>query len=238
MYGRNAGNNNCDDGVPSELPGWADTGGSSVLMNGRPMDGNDYDKVGIDTAGPGFEGNRTSCDQMFESDHYACWVDNIRSFVINPDQLVRLTGVLALDDHARDKDGGRIEIHPVYSIDVVNATPSANLTGVWAGTDHGTYFVRQLGPPAASMWWLGLSADRGRTFANVFHGNYVETSAGFFLVSGSWADVPMGPNGARSSGVLSFHSSPGNLRLQRSMQPMEVTGGFGGSSWMKLYDAP
>jgi hypothetical protein len=228
MYGRDAGRDKCRGQVLSQLPGWADTGSSSALINGRPMGGNDYNKLQIDSRGPGPAGE-TLCQLMFWSDKDACWVDRIGSVVIAPDQLVRITGVLANDEHER----GRIEIHPVYSIDVVNATPSANLTGVWAGNDNGTYFIRQLGPPAPAIWWLGLSADRGRTFANVFHGNYVETSAGFFLVSGSWADVPMGPNGARSSGVLSFNSSPGNLRLQQ----MEVTG-FGGSPWMKLYNAP
>ena len=231
MYGRGAGRDNCRGEVPSQLPGWADTGSSSALINGRPMDGSDYNKVEIDTAGPGFQG-RTSCDQMFHSDKYACWVDRVGSVVINPGQIVRLTGVLSLDEHARDENGGRVEIHPVYSIDVVNATPGASWTGVWAGNDEGTYFIRQLGPPANTVWWLGLSADRGRTFANVFYGKYVETSTGF-VASGTWADVPMGPNGARSSGVLSFDSSPNNLSLQQ----VQTTGGFGGSSWMKLYDA-
>jgi hypothetical protein len=233
MYGRDAGRTNCTREAPSQLPGWADTGSSSALINGRPMNGRDYNKLEIDSRGPGPAGE-TLCQLMFWSDKNACWVDRIGPVVISPGQLVRLTGVLGLDLHAGDENGGRIEIHPVYSIDVVNATPSANLTGVWAGDDKGTYFIRQLDPPAATVWWLGLSADRGRMFANVFHGKYVETSAGFFLVSGSWADVPMGPDGARSNGMLSFDSSPGNMSMHR----METTGGFGGSSWMKLYKAP
>jgi hypothetical protein len=228
MYGRRAGRSNCPGEVLSQLPGWADTGSSSALLNGRPMDGSDYNKLHIDSRGPG-PGGETLCQLMFWSDEHACWVNRVGSIVIAPGQLVRITGVLANDEHER----GRIEIHPVYSIDVVNATPGASWTGVWASDDQGTYFIRQLGPPAATVWWLGLSADRGRTFANVFHGKYVETSKGF-VASGTWADVPMGPNGARSSGVLSFESSPGNLLLQR----VQTSSGFGGSSWMKLYEAP
>jgi hypothetical protein len=230
MYGRGADRNHCRGDVPSQLPGWADTGSSSALINGRPMDGTDNDKLYIDSRGPGPSGE-TLCQQMFGSDQNACWVDRVGSVVIAPGQLVRITGVLAEDEHER----GRIEIHPVYSIDVVSATPGASWTGVWASDDNGTYFLRQLGPPAATVWWLGLSADRGRTFANVFHGKYVETSKGL-IASGTWADVPMGPNGARSSGVLSFDSSPGNLLLQRVQE--QTSGGFGGSSWMKLYEAP
>ncbi|HKV93359.1 MAG TPA: hypothetical protein VJW20_12500 [Candidatus Angelobacter sp.] len=58
------------------------------------------------------------------------------------------------------------EIHPIYSIDVINfpfrpedgnAPARPNLTGVWGGTDGSTYYVRQIGN---AVWWLGQLRDR------------------------------------------------------------------------------
>ena len=58
------------------------------------------------------------------------------------------------------------EIHPVYSIDVINspfrpediALPARkNLTGAWGGSDGSTYYVRQIGN---TIWWLGQMRDR------------------------------------------------------------------------------
>ena len=66
------------------------------------------------------------------------------------------------------------EIHPVYSIDVINYpyrpedtnTPGAtDLTGTYGGSDGSTYYVRQTGSTnihqlGRTIWWLGLMRDR------------------------------------------------------------------------------
>jgi hypothetical protein len=58
------------------------------------------------------------------------------------------------------------EIHPIYSIDIINypfrpedITNSARLylTGAWGGSDGSTYYVRQIGN---TIWWLGMMRDR------------------------------------------------------------------------------
>ncbi len=60
--------------------------------------------------------------------------------------------------------------------------------GEWRGDDGGTYHMRQIG---GDMWWVGISADNGNTFTNVFHGQIHGN-----LVTGGWLDVP---NGAHQS---------------------------------------
>ena len=66
------------------------------------------------------------------------------------------------------------EIHPVYSIDVINFpyrpedinTPgSTDLTGTYGGSDGSTYYLRQTGGTnihqlGRTIWWLGLMRDR------------------------------------------------------------------------------
>jgi len=74
-------------------------------------------------------------------------------------------------DHDDGADTQNQEIHPMYALDFVQnfqlPRPFAQLTGVWSGDDAGTYYVRQIGN---TVWWLGVSVDEGRTFANVFRG--------------------------------------------------------------------
>jgi hypothetical protein len=55
------------------------------------------------------------------------------------------------------------------------------LTGVWKANDGGTYYVRRLG---TTVWWMGESADEGRSWTNVFKG---VLSGDTF--TGEWADV-------------------------------------------------
>jgi len=135
----------------------------------------------------------------------------------------------------------------------------ADLTGVWAASDVGTYYVRQVGD---EVWWLGLSRDQGRTFANVFHGFAQYRGADGEplakpLIEGDWADVPIGENGSMNSGQLRLGGSfcvnpydPSDFNIYRP--PCTVSrplpqwniletqftnnGNFGRSRWLKLYD--
>ena len=151
--------------------------------------------------------------------------------------LIRVIGTLVLDcghgifrncleDHPNEQNQ---EIHPVYSIDLLQnfhlPRPTATYTGVWAGSDIGTYYVRQLGD---TIWWLGLSQDQGRSFANVFKGNLQGS-----VITGEWADVPVGTN-LLNAGTLAVvgDGGPASIRLNRNSE----TGNFGAQSWQKLYD--
>jgi hypothetical protein len=206
MYGRTEG------GRQALLPGWNESGANSVLWNGSPMNG---------FVGPLPVGTR-----------------------------VRITGVLVLDcghcdfpytschDCAdNDAEPNNLEIHPVYSIDVLQnfdpPRPNADLTGVWAATDVGTYYVRQVGN---TVWWLGLSRDRGQTFANIFQGTIQQgTTAGEKSIIGDWADIPLGV--VRSSGTISLRSDhTRRTDSPTTLNKINFTGGFGAQRWEKLYD--
>jgi hypothetical protein len=179
MYGRQG---SCDDHFGTALlPGWADHGSNSVLINGRPING--AVKVGHSEPNqpciflqpcPGGGSELNAGIQLGK-------------LLLSAEEgtLVRITGALILDcghatkappnvrpcyDDTGDMDEvtGSLnqEIHPIYSIDVINfpfrpedgnVAARANLTGVWAGMDGSTYYIRQIGN---TVWWLGQMRDR------------------------------------------------------------------------------
>jgi hypothetical protein len=163
-------------GFASLLPGWADLFSASVLLNGRPINGKlpnpqltepckfiqpcpRFDPLGIQI------GNLSLIDGTY----------------------VRVTGALVLDcghhrgldhpcfdDHPDGDSDDQYdisshqnqEIHPIYSIDIINfplrpedilIDARKNLTGAWGGSDGSTYYVRQIGN---TIWWLGQMRDR------------------------------------------------------------------------------
>jgi hypothetical protein len=241
MYARNAkADNNCaGTGVPSLLPGWAESGSHSVLLNGRPLDGEAPANVVIsDLPTPGAQiatcnaGNPgDSVDGIFNNDKdYPCWVIAMAGKVLRPGTEVRVTGVLAKDDHTDFGTPG-VEIHPAYTIEVVDPVRTTDLTGAWEADDDGIYYMREIRHANGrnELWWLGLSNDRGRRFTNVFHGWY--TGGG---ISGDWADVPL------SDGIGSGHLWLRDLFVDQPPNTSLVllpasTGDFGAHHWDQLY---
>ena len=219
MYGReNSGWPDCAAAPRNLLPGWNERSGWSVLINGRPVEGL------LTVVNPDDAENR------------------FLSFAVGPDgqtvelhanTFARVTGVVA-DDAGHDNNPP--EIHPVYAIDLRQdfAAPRpqpVTLSGVWHGSDNGTYYLRQIGH---EVWWLGLSPDQGRSFANVFHGTIGATGA----LDGQWTDLPMGANGAFSGGTLLLGGDPADPQLSTTLNKTGETGGFGASTWTKIYDTP
>ena len=219
MYGReNSGWPDCAAAPRNLLPGWNERSGWSVLINGRPVEGL------LTVVNPDDAENR------------------FLSFAVGPDgqtvelhanTFARVTGVVA-DDAGHDNNPP--EIHPVYAIDLRQdfAAPRpqpVTLSGVWHGSDNGTYYLRQIGH---EVWWLGLSRDQGRSFANVFHGTIGATGA----LDGQWTDLPMGANGAFSGGTLLLGGDPADPQLSTTLNKTGETGGFGASTWTKIYDTP
>ncbi|MEA2876638.1 MAG: hypothetical protein QOF14_1834 [Hyphomicrobiales bacterium] len=110
--------------------------------------------------------------------------------------------------------------------------------GVWIGNDGGTYRINDirrfasLHPPAPrDVWWVGSSADNGKTFVNVFRG--VRRGN---VVTGDWSDV-RGPGSGTLELFLEFNpSGPAKGRLAA----IRKTGGsgsiFGGSEWRPACD--
>ena len=107
-----------------------------------------------------------------------------------PGTYLRVTGALVLDcghgitnacyDDDPQGDPGDIsdhsnqEIHPIYSIDIINfpyrpedinISGRTDLSGTYGGSDGSTYYLRQTGStnihqPGRTIWWLGLMRDR------------------------------------------------------------------------------
>jgi hypothetical protein len=218
MYGKT------QDGLQTLLPGWADQGANSVLFNGVPINADVGSKL------------------VFQSAPVL-----IRGASLAVGTRVRLTGVLALDcGHSTwtelnpcyedDAEQDNLEIHPVYSIDVLQnfslPRPNADLTGVWAATDVGTYYVRQI---ANTVWWLGLSRDRGLTFARVFQGTIQQRAATGWTIAGDWADIPLGRS--LDSGSISLLSDRlADLASPTALNKVNPIGGNGVQRLEKLYD--
>ncbi len=215
MYGRTAGKDNCVGNAPTLLPGWIETAANSILLNGRPINGQ------VDFGPP----------------------VRILDQEIPVGTRIRITGFLALDCHGAfgdchedDPHEHNEEIHPTYSIDVIQnfhlPRPSATLTGVWAATDVGTYYMRQVGD---TVWWLGLSRDQGQTFANVFQGTITgRNDQGQLGIVGLWTDVPLGV--FLNSGAVSLISPPSVSTDSPSVLNATNTGIFQGYTWEKLYE--
>jgi hypothetical protein len=230
MYG---GTTEChDSGSISFLaPGWQQNGSLGALFNGVPIDGQVAFSGPPDPADPPSSNPQ---DRTYQ-------VASVLGVPLGWNSFVRVNGILALDCGHEDawydprpckEDDASYqnqEIHPVYSIDLIQnfsqARPFANLSGVWAASDAGTYYLRQDGN---TVWWLGMSVDEGQTFANVFQGTLQNNQ-----ISGSWADVPLGQT--LSSGAISLASNLGPLSIMMDRQ--NETGGFSGNNWQKLYDA-
>jgi hypothetical protein len=52
-----------------------------------------------------------------------------------------------------------MEIHPVYAIDLIDATSQENLSGVWGDNFGMTYYLHQVGD---AVWWFGMGPVRNR----------------------------------------------------------------------------
>jgi SdrD B-like domain len=181
-------------GTASLLPGWGDLYSSSVLINGRPSNGSLTDaNCGFIQPCP-FLGGADNTNYLVSPIGIA--FDNLLLSSYGDGKTdtggsgsgtyVRLTGALVLDcghfsyslddwGHTCDDDtdesdqtsnGQNQEIHPIYSIDVINEPfrpedgtelARTNLTGAWGGIDGSTYYIRQVGN---TIWWLGMMRDR------------------------------------------------------------------------------
>jgi hypothetical protein len=111
-----SGKDNPTSTKPTELlPGWAQIGGNSILLNGRPLDAN----VAINSS--------MSASQI-------CG--------ITPEVFgnVRVTGAMVIDknhDHP-------LEIHPVYAFDFINASNRQDISGVWGDQNGNTYYIHNV----------------------------------------------------------------------------------------------
>jgi hypothetical protein len=160
-YGRQ--NSQCLPTGPVFLPGYGEAGTNGSLWQGAPLAGAPIISLyGANRVAPTGNG-----------------------LPMRAGSRVRITGVVVLDCghgvtspcNETDSSTQNQEIHPVYSVDVLEdftkgRPQNIDLSGSWGGTDAGTYYVTQSGN---TIWWLGLSSDQGITFANVFRGTITKT---------------------------------------------------------------
>jgi hypothetical protein len=180
------------------LPGWMEAGGNRVLYNGKPC----------------------SIMPLAETGHRLP-VSLGDGPPLGTGDRVRITGFLALDCHGLfndchegDADVHNTEIHPVYKVerfqDFSARNRDADLSGVWACSDVGTYYLRQEG---SDVWWFGISRDDGVSFANVFKGTLgggKVTGQGNLgrKLTGVAVDVPLGPDAPLNTATLSIDCGP------------------------------
>jgi hypothetical protein len=103
-----------------------------------------------------------------------------------------------------------------------------DLTGPWAGSDDGIYYLRQLG---SVVWWNGMSSrdslapSLGRDWNNVGRGEIKKD----LTIDVDWADVPRGE--ILGSGTLTLKiedDGTGNVRIRKTG---ETGTGFGNEVW-------
>jgi hypothetical protein len=148
-------------------PGWGDSQGNSVLVNGRPVNGT----LDIGARVP----NKDPAEWLLAG---------LGGQKLSPGSYVRVTGVLVLDcghydwakvghpcyDDPNDEDDmahKNLEIHPVFGVDLINATPTANLSGTWGAGNGDTIYLHQVGQTVAGLRLPALGAGSGAT---VLHG--------------------------------------------------------------------
>jgi hypothetical protein len=141
-----AGSDNTD--APSQLlPGWAQTGANSVLVNGRPLNANVV--ITKPATSPQIAGMNQAVGDK-----------------------VRVTGTMVLDtDHNPPIP---FELHPVYAIDFINATNTTDISGVWGDQNGNTFYIHTV---FDTVWMLIMRPLRDRTVAAVFRGNLVGNTA-------------------------------------------------------------
>ena len=85
---------------------------------------------------------------------------------------------------------------------------------------------------AAVAWWLALSRDQGRSFANVFFGTIGESGP----IVGEWVDVPMGAGGVLSGGTLTLTGDQPATQISTTLTKTAQSATFGAALWTKIYD--
>jgi hypothetical protein len=120
----------------------------------------------------------------------------------------------------------------IASVIVLAAMPESHascvsrnqISGTWKADDQGTYVIRRL--PNNVIWWIGESADDGRSWTNVFRGVYDGKSR----ITGEWVDVKGWQKGG-SIGTLTLELI-GTDKALSGFKKVGATGsGFGGSRW-------
>lgn len=111
-----------------------------------------------------------------------------------------------------------VEIHPVYSIDVVNGMPSDNVSGVWGSDDGATIYLHQVD---AVIWGVWTRPYGDRTYTRALRCDRAANS-----MKGDWIDVPGGSE--IDKGTVTLDLSADKLHLAANLAAR------GSQTWTKL----
>jgi hypothetical protein len=128
-----------------------------------------------------------------------------------------------------------------YDFQNANAQCLFNLSGKWKGDDGGTYFIGQNGFPGMDVtpkvWWFGSNSLGDKAgFSNVFQGEMKGGDpSGKWIITGKWADVPMGNTNGNGELVLvvetytNYDENGKNPVTYDVLTKSSERGGFGGT---------
>ena len=218
------------------VPGWAQLDGNSILINGKPFNGNIGIGAPIKDLFPlssVFLPGPVYFDDPVERE-----LISIGGINLPPNgSYIRVTGVLVLDCGHADFDSNGVydlrpcfdeadddfdlgkqnqEIHPVYAVDLINSTPSADLSGTWGADNGDTIYLHQVGQTVMGLRLPPLNSGNRVTVLRAFRrGDELR---------GTWRQ-------------LSPPISGGELLLQGGGPSMIATAPTTDANWVKLYDA-
>jgi hypothetical protein len=181
MWGKGSGCGNAEGA--SLLPGTADWGGNSVLLNGHPLE------------------IQSIANRKLRPLTGPSWaVDALVGHPISLGARARVIGPIVLDCGHRnignltdpceegDSSNNNVEIHPVYELQLFDAAGVPDLTGAWADSGAGTLYAHEVGDLVWAAW---LPAFRDASPPMAFRGR--RDALG--VIEGSWQQVGA-PNGA------------------------------------------
>ena len=213
MYGKTAGidddSSRYDD--PPLLPGWQESAGNGVLINGLPIGGLLNVELDINK------------DDDEKYSFHVNRINQIDTYNIEGQTLVRVTGIL-VNDFGHDPNP---EIHPLLALDVVKATSQENLTGVWADLYGLTYYIRHAGQ---EIWWLAMSPPLDNRWAYAFYGTI---SSDGRQITGTLVNLPLGTNFQGSQGVFNIPPRSHRVLVDQDRLTIELPDG---TFLLKLYD--
>jgi hypothetical protein len=104
-------------------------------------------------------------------------------------------------------------------------SPRSQITGTWRSDDQGTYIVRRIDNNV--IWWMGQSADDGRSWTNMFRGMF----DGKKTIRGSWVDIKGWRNPQDGQGTLVLELE-GTITSLNGFKKVGGTGTpFNGTRW-------
>jgi hypothetical protein len=115
---------------------------------------------------------------------------------------------------------------PTLALDAeASCAARTRISGLWKGSDGGTYAIRRIDNNV--IWWMGQSADDGKSWTNVFKGVF----DGKKTITGEWVDVRGWKQPKDGQGRLTLELI-GTEKALSGFKRVSATGApFGATTW-------